>query len=1137
MPTVAVESERRQATILFADISGFTSMSERLDPEDVTAIMNECFAAFGSIVKDHGGVIDKFIGDCVMALFGVPKALEGAPAKAVSAALGMLDAIGALNARRGLAVPLGVHVGINTGEVVSGMVGSADKRDFTVMGDAVNVASRLKDSAETGAVLVGPLTWRSARDEFRFSPGKPVAVKGKAEPVQAYRVMGRIERPGEADPDRMIQSALVGREKELALLEERVTRLLRGEGSVVCLVGEAGIGKSRLCAELYAEERMSGVTMLEGRALAVGQTLSYHPVIGMLKSWAGISEEDAEDEASVKLESAIRAVAPEEAGEILPFVAALMGYGLSGRYADRLDGVKGESLGTLIAKHVRDLVAKAAASRPVLLAVEDLHWADDSTFEILRSIVGISARFPVMFLCAWRPGYEETTERFQTFLEESLPDRLVIIELSPLEEGQSGILARNLLKKTGIPGPVMDRIVEKAGGNPFFIEEVIRSFVDMGALTFGRGGLAVAGDLEAIEIPNSIDAVVMSRVDRLDEGMKELLRTASVIGRSFFHRILAAVSGSGEDFGSRLEGLKGLQLIKERTRIGEVEFLFKHVLVQEAIYGSILISSRRLLHLKVARAIEEAFGDRLPEFYGVLAFHYGQGEDLDKAEEYLEKAGKAALESAASSEALAFYRKALALYLGKRGKGADRARLAMLEKGIAQVYLNKKRMSEAIEHFDAALVYLGAGRKGGLGMVAEAAMGFFAALAYLYFPFVLPKKRASEEEIEILGLMLGRTWALSVISGTAAVLSGFAAGRRLLARNFDSIPSGTILFCRIARQLAAAGFLGWSKRFLDTTEPRLRGDEEVHEFKYAEMYLYTLSGTKGYRFEDGFVDFSIRRGDFGTVNYYLGHRGTDAINKGNFQVALEVAAELRGIAGTYDDEGAMLFYHELCVLVDRARRYVSRGLEHENALVDLTRRISGRSARKLYLAFKTDALILRGDLPAAAALIDEMESLIREEAFLAPSQVLSPLMSMLAFNIHACAATVDAREKRGIIRRTRRLLRLIGKYGPRQAQRYPEALRLSGSFLYLCGRRKAALGCWEKGLELAERLGTRPELGRLCFELAKVTRDHGSRPASPEATASVAYATRARELFTELDLAVDLAELDECERDSRVPSD
>ena len=316
------ESDRRQATIIFADISGFTEMSEKLDPEEVTTIMGDCYAVLGAVVSDYGGIVDKYIGDCVMALFGAPRALENGPQKAIAAGLKMLTEIETFNRRHKLAKPLGLHIGVNTGEVLSGELGSKEKRDFTVMGDAVNLASRLKDVCDSGRILVGPQTWRYARESFRFKQLRPIGVKGKEDLVQAYEVVGPMACEGGTTASRMIQSALVGRERELAAIEARVKELLGGAGSVITLVGEAGIGKSRLTAELRAQDYMKRLTVLEGHAIGVGRNLSYHPIIDILKSWSGITEDDPEEAAFEKLDSAIHAIDPEDADEAVPFVGA-----------------------------------------------------------------------------------------------------------------------------------------------------------------------------------------------------------------------------------------------------------------------------------------------------------------------------------------------------------------------------------------------------------------------------------------------------------------------------------------------------------------------------------------------------------------------------------------------------------------------------------------------------------------------------------------------------------------------------------------------------------------------------------------------------------------------------------------------
>ena len=1122
-----VESERRQATILFADISGFTEMSEKLDPEDVTTIVDDCFELLGAVVADHGGVVDKYIGDCVMALFGAPRAVENAPQRAIAAALRMLAEIETFNQRHKLAKTLGLHIGVNTGEVLSGELGSKEKREFTVMGEAVNFASRLKDLAGSGRILVGSQTWRYARESFRFKPLRPIGVKGKEEPVQVYEVVGSAEcESGGATTSRMIQSVLVGRARELGAIEGKLRELLRGSGSVVNLIGEAGIGKSRLCAELYAKEYMKGLTVLEGRAIAVGRNLSHYPIIGILKSWAGIAEDDPEESAFEKLESAIRAIYPEKADEAVPYVATLMGYRASVRYPGFLDEVKGESLAKLVVKHSRDIIAKASGFRPILFVLEDLQWADESTFEFLQGLVALTVNHSIMFLCVWRPGYANTTERFRSFLAETLPGNLLDIELAALEGPTSGELARNLLRNASVPEGVVGKIVEKSGGNPFFIEETIRSLIDVGVMNPGKVGLPVSERINSIEIPNSIDAVIMSRVDRLDEAMRELLRVASVIGRSFFLRILAQVWAKKADLGACIGELEEMQIIRRRVRMDEIEFLFKHVLVQETIYRSILLRSRREIHLSVARAIEELFAGRIGEFYGVLAYHYTQAEELDKAEEYLENAGKAAMDSAASSEALVFFQQALDLYKRKSGKGASTERLAQFERIIGKAFQNKGLMQKAVEHYDTALEYHGVRRKKLAGKVVDAAAGFFSVLRFLYLPAIRSRKKPTEKEIEIIRIMNDREWAVGNVDSTEFFLGGFSVVRRLLSKDPFCVPSGLTLLCIVSQLLSVTGLsFRLANKILDFVGPHLKSDLDRSVFKDAEQFLYLLSGTRDCRYEEHLLSSYVRQGDFSRASLYLAFCGICSLCRGDFAEAGKIAEKAREIAEGFEDDGSLTKYLEILILRDHVKRTVSAATENEDALIATATRIGEQALLKLFTGYKADACIALGNIHEAAPIVTKVHELIAKDRIPLPLQVLPPLMSLLRYNIWRYASAENAGQRIRVVRESRSVLKKIGRYGPKYTLRYPEALRLAGTFHWLAGKRRTAFALWRKGLEIGKKLGLKPELGRISFEIAKRLSGPESKRRRLDTLPAVAYAKAARELFVGIGLNVDLKEL------------
>ena len=660
----AMEGERKRVTVLFADVAGFTSMSEKLDPEEVHQIMDGCFKILMDEIHNHQGTINQFTGDGVMALFGAPVAIENHAQNACQAALSIQNAMKRyseeLNKKYNFEFKM--RIGLNTGPVIVGSIGDDLRMDYTAIGDTTNLAARMESMSEPGSILVSPITYKRGSQFFKFEPLGKVTLKGKEEPLDAYKLVGKIERPC-SGLERQIFSEMVGRDNELNKLGLQVAKAIDGEGSVVNIIGEAGIGKSRLIAELKNRDVVKRVTVLEGRAISIGRNLSFHPILSLLKYWARIKDEDSSSTAISKLETSIRGVCQEDSDEIFPFVAALMGMKLSGRHAERLKGIEGEALEKLIFKNMRDLLIKTTELTPLVVVIEDLHWADNSSIELLESMFRLAETRRIVFINVFRPNHPETGERIIETIKEKFSDRYIEIHLQPLNEQKSEDLVNNMLNIRGLQHAVVDQIIQRAGGNPFFIEEVVRSFIDTGAVVKANCEFKVTEKIEGMVIPHTINDVLMTRIDRLEDGTRNLVKIASVIGRSFFYRILIEVAKTVDGIDNRLSYLKGIELIRERRRMEELEYLFKHALAQEAAYESILLQKRKELHLHVADSIEKIFTDRLHEFYGVLSYHYLNGDNLDKAEEYMLKAGEEAIKSSASAEALHYYQRAIDLYI------------------------------------------------------------------------------------------------------------------------------------------------------------------------------------------------------------------------------------------------------------------------------------------------------------------------------------------------------------------------------------------------------------------------------------------------------------------------------------------
>jgi class 3 adenylate cyclase/ribosomal protein L40E len=516
-----IEGEHKQVTVMFCDMKGFTPLAEKLGPEKVYAMMDEIYEILIHKVHEYDGTVNEMTGDGIMALFGAPIALEDASQRAIRSATAIHHEMTRFNEKtsqeKGEFPPVKMRIGIHTGHVVVGTLGNDLRVEFKAVGDTVNLAARTEQLAEPGTTYVTEETYRLTKDFFRFSPLGKIAVKGKEKPIPVYKVLSVREdvqrpRPGS---ERRIYSAMVGREVDLNRLELQVMKAINGEGSVVNIIGEAGIGKSRLLAELKRREVMKRVALLEGRAISIGRNLSFHPVIELLKHWARIRRDDEEAKAFDRLQAAVRRLLPEEYGEILPFVATLMGMKLSGRHAERLKGIEGEPLKKLITKSVRDLLAKATEVSPLVIAGEDLHWADTSSIELMESLFRLAETHRVVFINLFRPGYKETGDRIVNTLRETGQGYSVEIVLEPLPRRLSETLVRNMLRTSEPHQTLIMSIAERTGGNPFFIEEVVRSLIDEQALVPKDGAVHLTERATSIQIPTTVEDVLMARIDRL----------------------------------------------------------------------------------------------------------------------------------------------------------------------------------------------------------------------------------------------------------------------------------------------------------------------------------------------------------------------------------------------------------------------------------------------------------------------------------------------------------------------------------------------------------------------------------------------------------------------------------------------
>jgi class 3 adenylate cyclase/tetratricopeptide (TPR) repeat protein len=1133
-------SERRYATIMFADISGFTAAAEKLDPEELTDIVNGCFAVMEAAVREHGGYIDKYIGDCLMATFGAPTALESAARRAVNAAIEIRNRLEQLRRERRLAIPVEVHVGINSGLVLTGAVGGEVRREVTVMGDAVNVAARLKDAATRGAIWVGAQTYYPTRDDFEYRRLPPLSAKGKEQALDVYEVLAREPRIYRTPPSAArggISSELVGRARELERIEGRLHQLLDGEGGVIAVLGEAGIGKSRLIAEATTLETARATHLLEGRSLAIGGSLSLHPFVDLLRRWAGIGEGDSDDEALPKLERSVRDLMPDVLEDTLPFIATLMGIRLTGAHEARMRGIEGEALEDLLFQKVRLLFQRLAEAHPLVVVFEDLHWADQSSIKLLESLLRVAARHRILLVVVGRPDFPETLERVIRLAREQLPDRYLELGLARLSDQESHSLIGNLLGGGTLPYPTEALIVRTAEGNPFFIEEVVRALIDEGAVVRRDQRYRLTEKIKSVVIPGTIQEVIMARVDRLDAPARHVLQVASVIGRFFQHSVLADIVGDAAELDLHLRTLVDRQLVIARqsrrtathrraTMAAEREYVFKHALLQETIYESILLKTRRELHGRVAESIETLFADRLVDFYPMLAYHFSSADQPARAEEYLFRAGEEAARSAASNEALLFFREASRLYLSLHGEGGDPRKKALLEKNIALALLNKGSLTESIEHFDRALEHLGVRTsRGSLARYAAFARDLADVARQLYL-FPGRRRRVADwtAEREVFQIILNRGRAEITSDPTRLLFDSVAAFRRLNGVDATQIDQASAVYASAGAVFCYSGLsFSISRRAIALAKGLVRPGSVRDQFTCASMEFIQnyLAGDWDDAFvvEEGLVEDALRFGQLWDVNTYLGLYCDRRLRQGDFAGARTLLGRLADLNDAYGYAFAGANHDVTLALLLLEQRRV------RDALHAIEPYVAARHEDPLkVLGYGTRAKIqlLLGDGEAAAESLLAAERITSRSREIPPWHLSAYAAARLRFDLHALEAGDGGRSPAALGRRARASARYALGIAARAALQRTEVRQLAGRLWWLLGSRRRAIAHWRESLRVGMQLGARPELARTYAEIGRSIEQGGDSALAIDGVDAEGCFERAAALFGEVGLPLDV---------------
>ncbi|MEA3353092.1 MAG: adenylate/guanylate cyclase domain-containing protein [Campylobacterota bacterium] len=660
-------SERKTVTVLFADISGFTAMSEKLDPEEVTIIMNKCLSMMGDSVTKYEGYIDKYIGDCIMAIFGAPVTHENDPELALLAAIDMNKKIKEFNKDLPIKLekPLTLHTGINTGLVVAGNMGSDARMDYTVMGDTVNLASRLESKAVNGQIFISAYTYHQTKNLFEFIKHEPVQVKGKKDPVDVYEVV-RVLDDSEIKTSTTSQIPIVGREKEMQILSSCAQRLYDGEGQAIFLVSDPGFGKSRVQIELKKRFGKGDIQFIEGRSHSFSKNTPYHIFIDMFKRLCGIDADDLEETKLDKFVDNLPLLLGEdrdfltyETKKSLVLIGRLLNLDLSDKFEVSIKDMSLQEINTATIRSISTVFEKFGKNKPVVLSLEDLHYADTPSIEIINAIISAASRTPILILCIFRPEKNTPSSKLIPYARRVLGDKALEITFDRLTRDDCESMVKYILGSKELPKELLDLVGIRSDGNPLFLQEILHSLRENGAIEITKEGtVKLLKELSSVMIPSSITGLIISRFDQFSSELRDFLSLASVVGATFSKNMM--INFVSEDkLNEYIDILMDADMIFESSSFPDIKYSFHTSYIQEAVYSTLLLKRRQTLHKQVAQMILKLNETNPEEYVESLAYHFYEAADFINAYKYHVQSAYKSKNIFANELAARFFKKAI----------------------------------------------------------------------------------------------------------------------------------------------------------------------------------------------------------------------------------------------------------------------------------------------------------------------------------------------------------------------------------------------------------------------------------------------------------------------------------------------
>jgi tetratricopeptide (TPR) repeat protein len=657
--------------------------------------MDECFKILMEEIHRYEGTINQFTGDGIMALFGAPVACEDHAQRACYAALAVQK--GLKNYTTRLRKEYGIHfrmrIGLNTGRVVVGSIGDDLRMDYTAISDTTNIASILQQLAKPGEILMSDRTYRLIKGHFDCQWIGEEKLKNRKKSVKYCKLQheGPKRSKLEVEVAEKALTPFVDREEELNMMLHLFERVMQKEGQVICIFGEAGEGKTRLIYEFKKQIDLQGVEYLESQCISYGKHIPYYPVVEILRKSFDISESDGQEKTRKALERNIKRLDKILEGSV-PILFRLLALESDAETAPAISDP--EQAKEMTFEALRLLILAESQVKPMVVVIENLQWIDSTSEEFISYIVESIANFPVFLILTYRVGY---TPPFgsRSYLRQ--------ISLSRFSESECNKIIQAHIPKHNLPHDFFRLILDKAEGNPLYLEEILKSLMERNIIIKDATGYKLAKNIKDLEIPESIQEIVLSRVDRLKEPSKKTIQAASVIGREFTLKLLARQEELERQLKRYMKELKKLELVREKSLFPEIEYMFKHAVTKDVIYSSLLLKHRKKLHRKIAESIENLYGSNTDDYLEMLAFHYFHSDVLHKSIDYLLKAGEKAKAIYANAEAIQYFQKALDV-IAKHDGSRDQDKKGA-HHNLADLYDLIGDYPRAIHHYEAEMKF------------------------------------------------------------------------------------------------------------------------------------------------------------------------------------------------------------------------------------------------------------------------------------------------------------------------------------------------------------------------------------------------------------------------------------------------